>query len=106
MSYDQNSMYVVFVCKSSNPASIRAHMGRRESVFGDDWVALLLDPFQERQRAYMFFSNPIGIQADGMTSETSGGDMMFDAVWTTNARRTTDVVVALIAILSKTLRFP
>src|SRR5258708_5572934 len=106
LSYDQNSIYVVFVCKSSNPASIRAHMGRRESVFGDDWVALLLDPFQERQRAYMFFSNPIGIQADGMTSETSGDDMSFDAVWTTNARRTADGYVALIAIPFKSLRFP
>src|ERR1700737_2399139 len=59
VSYDQNSLYVAFVCKSSNPSSIRAHLGRRESVFGDDWVAVLLDPFQERQRAYMFFSNPI-----------------------------------------------
>src|SRR5258708_1082718 len=80
LSYDQNSMYVVFVCKSSNPASIRARMGRRDSVFGDDCVALLLDPFQERQRADIFFSYPISIPADGMTSETSGDDISFDAV--------------------------
>src|SRR5439155_5566074 len=98
LSYSQDSLYVAFVCKASNPASIRAHLGRRESVFGDDWVAVLLDPFQERQRAYMFFSNPIGIEADGITSETSGDDMGFDAVWTASGRRTADGYVVLIAI--------
>ena len=49
--------------------SIRARVSRRESIFDDDFVAVHLDPFQERQRAYMFFSNPIGIHADGVTSE-------------------------------------
>jgi hypothetical protein len=106
LSYSHDSLYVAFVCRTSDPSSIRAHLGRRESVFSDDWVAVLLDPFQERQRAYMFFSNPIGIQADGVTSETSGDDMSFDAVWTTTARRTADGYVALIAIPFKSLRFP
>src|SRR5258708_2445160 len=48
----------------------------------------------------------IEIPADGMTSETRGDDMSFDAVWTTNARRTADGYVALIAIPFKSLRFP
>jgi uncharacterized protein DUF5916 len=106
LSYGPDSLYVAFVCKAANPSSIRAHLGKRESVFGDDWVAVFLDPFQERQRAYMFFSNPIGIQADGVTSETSGDDMSFDAVWTTSAHRTADGYVALLAIPFKSLRFP
>jgi hypothetical protein len=106
LSYDHDALYVAFVCKASNPASIRARMSRRESVFDDDWVGVFLDPFQERQRAYMFFSNPIGIQADGVTSESTGDDMSFDAVWTTAARRTADGYVALIAIPFKSLRFP
>jgi hypothetical protein len=106
LSYDHESLYVAFVCKASNPSSIRARMSRRESVFEDDWVAVLLDPFQERQRAFMFFSNPIGVQADGVTSEGSGDDMSFDAVWTTSAHLTADGYVALIAIPFKSLRFP
>jgi hypothetical protein len=106
LSYSQDSLYVAFVCKTANPSSIRAHLGKRESVFDDDWVAVFLDPFQERQRASMFFSNPIGVQADGVTSESSGDDMSFDALWTTSARRTADGYVALLAIPFKSLRFP
>jgi hypothetical protein len=69
LSYDRDNLYVAFVCKAANPGAIRARMARRESIFEDDFVAVHLDPFQEKQRAYMFFSNPIGIQADGVTSE-------------------------------------
>jgi hypothetical protein len=105
LSYDQDSLYVAFVCKSANPRSIRARMSRRESIFDDDFVAVHLDPFQERQRAYMFFSNPIGIQADGVTSEGSGDDMSYDAVWSSSGRRTPDGYVVLIGIPFKSLRF-
>ena len=106
LSYDQESLYVAFVCRAANPDAIRARMSRRESIFDDDYVAVHLDPFQERQRAYMFFSNPIGIQADGVTSEGSGDDMSYDAVWSSSGRRTPDGYVVLIAIPFKSLRFP
>lgn len=86
LSYDATSLYVAFVCKAQDPSSVRARMSRRESIFDDDFVAVHLDPFQERQRAYMFFSNPLGIQADGVTSEGAGDDMSFDTVWTAGAR--------------------
>src|SRR5260221_4952818 len=106
LSYDRDNLYVAFVCKSSNPSSIRARMSRRESIFDDDFVAVHLDPFQEKQRAYMFFSNPIGIQADGVTSEGSGDDLSFDAVWSAEGRLTADGYAVLIAIPFKSLRFP
>src|SRR6185369_8869040 len=106
LSYDNNNLYVAFVCRTSDPSSIRARLARRESIFDDDWVAVHLDPFQERQRAYMFFSNPIGIQADGITSEGSGDDMSFDAVWGASGRLTADGYVVLMSIPFKSLRFP
>jgi hypothetical protein len=106
LSYDRENLYVAFVCKAANPDTIRARMARRESIFEDDFVAVHLDPFQEKQRAYMFFSNPIGIQADGVTSEGSGDDMSFDAVWTSSGHRTADGYVVLMAIPFKSLRFP
>ncbi|HEX9367530.1 MAG TPA: DUF5916 domain-containing protein [Vicinamibacterales bacterium] len=106
LSYDRDNLYVAFVCKSSNPSSIRARMSRRESIFDDDFVAVHLDPFQERQRAYMFFSNPIGIQADGVDSEGSGDDLSYDAVWRSNGRLTSDGYLVLMAIPFKSLRFP
>ena len=56
-------------------------MARRESMFSDDFVAVMLDTFDDRQRSYMFFSNPLGIQADGITTEGQDDDMSFDTVW-------------------------
>jgi Domain of unknown function (DUF5916) len=106
LAYDQDNLYVAFVCRSANPASIRARMSRRESIFDDDFVAVHLDPFREQQRAYMFFSNPIGVQADGVTSEGAGDDMSYDAVWTSAGRRTPDGYVVLMTIPFKSLRFP
>lgn len=105
LSYDNDNLYVAFVCRA-NPSSIRARMARRESIFEDDWVAVHLDPFQERQRAYMFFANPIGVQADGITSEGGGDDMSFDAVWSAAGRVTAEGYVVLMAIPFKSLRFP
>ena len=106
LSYDQDTLFVAFVCKASDPSSIRARMAKREAIFDDDWVAVHLDPFQEKQRAYMFFSNPIGIQADGVTSEGSGDDLSYDTVWTAEGRRTADGYAVLISIPFKSLRFP
>jgi hypothetical protein len=106
LSFDRDHLYVAFVCRAADPSSIRARMARRESIFEDDWVAVHLDPFQERQRAYMFFANPIGIQADGITSEGAGDDMSFDAVWGATGRLTADGYVVLISIPFKSLRFP
>jgi hypothetical protein len=106
LSYDSAHIYVVFVCRASDPSRIRAHMARRESVFGDDHVALFLDTFNDRQRAYMFFVSPLGIQADGITTEGQGDDMSFDAVWRSEARRTDFGYVVWMAIPFKSLRFP
>jgi hypothetical protein len=106
LSYDQENLYVAFVCKARDPSSIRARLAKRESLFEDDWVAVHLDPFQEKQRAYMFFSNPVGVVADGVTSEGGGDDMSFDALWNAEARRTGEGYVVLFAIPFKSLRFP
>jgi hypothetical protein len=106
LSYDDRNLYVAFVCKAQDPSGIRARLSRRESIFDDDFVAVHLDPLQERQRAFMFFANPVGIQADGVTSEGSGDDMSFDTVWDASARRTPDGYLVLMAIPFKSLRFP
>lgn len=106
LSYDAEHLYVAFVCTAADPSSIRTRLSRREAIFEDDWVAVHLDPFQERQRAYMFFANPIGIQADGVTSESGGDDMSFDAVWGASGRLTPEGYVVLMSIPFKSLRFP
>ena len=81
-------------------------MGRRESIFSDDFVAVMLDTFNDHQRSYMFFSNPLGIQADGITTEGQDDDMSFDTVWQSRGRVTPFGYVVSFAIPFKSLRFP
>jgi hypothetical protein len=105
VSYDDTHLYAVFVCRASDPARVRARMAKRESVFSDDFVAILLDTFNDRQRSYMFFSNPLGVQADGITSEGQGDDMSFDTVWGSRGQLTSFGYVVSISIPFKSLRF-
>lgn len=106
LSYDDDAIYAAFVCRMSDPAKIRAHMAKRESVFNDDFVALMLDTFADKQRAYMFFVTPLGIQADGVTAAATGDDMSFDTEWRSAGRMTSDGYVVWMAIPFRSLRFP
>src|SRR5207249_9341769 len=53
VSYDDANLYVVFVCRD-DPAKIRAGLTKREEISVDDAVAVYLDTFRDRKRAYLF----------------------------------------------------
>ncbi len=104
LSYDDKNLYVVIECKD-DPGLVRAHMSKREEVFGDDLVAVFLDTFHDHRRAYEFFVNPLGIQADGIAVEGQNDDLSFDTLWHSEGRLTPDGFITLIAIPFKSLRF-
>ena len=106
LGYDQSKLYAVFVCFDSHPKLVRAHMARREDVFADDSVELMLDTFHDQRRGYAFIINPYGIQWDATWSESGGFDSSWDAVWDSRGRRTSQGYVAYMAIPFKSLRFP
>src|SRR5262249_30928043 len=103
---DAEHLYVVFVCRAADRSTIRAHMARREAIFSDDYVAVYLDTFHDTQRAYMFLVTPLGIQADGITTEGQGDDFSFDTVWHSRGRLTDFGYVVSMTIPFKSLRFP
>lgn len=105
LTYDDHNLYVAFVCKA-DPRTLRAHMARREDIADDDAVSVSLDTFHDRQRAYEFFANPLGVQLDGITAEgVDEDDFSFDAVWQSQGRITKDGYVVLFSIPFKSLRF-
>ncbi len=97
LSYDDRNLYVVFVCKDQ-PQLVRAHMSKRDDISGDDSVSVMIDAFHDRHRAYMFFSNPLGVQRDGITTEGQSDDYNFDTVWSSEGRLTRDGYAVWIAI--------
>lgn len=105
LGYDAKNFYAVFVCFDTDPGSIRARRVPRESTSGDDLVELWLDTFSDRRRAYLFRSNPLGIQSDAIWTEGQGTDFSFDTLWHSRGHRTQRGYVVWMAIPFKSLRF-
>lgn len=102
--YDDEHLYVDFVCED-DPRAVRAHMAPREQIDADDQVWVYLDTFHDRQRAYIFAANPLGVQLDGVKSEGQDDDFGFDTVWESEGRLTPNGYVVRFTIPFKSLRF-
>ena len=112
LGYDEKNLYVVFVCHD-DPSKVRAHLTRRKAFNGyDDDIAVMLDTFHDRRRAYEFSVNPVGIQWDAIWTEASyadtGGnfDQSFETLWYSKGKLTSQGYVVWLAIPFRSLRFP
>ncbi len=105
LGYDDKNLYSIFVCFDNEPQKLRAHLARREDVFNDDTVEIMLDTFHDHRRAYSFISNPLGVQADALWTEGSDFDLSFDTVWNTEGKVTDRGFVVLFSIPFRSLRF-
>ena len=105
LGYTHKYFFVAFICNDRHPALIRAHMLARDSLSDDDTVQVMLDTFHDERRAFVFASNPLGIQADAMYSEQSGYDYSFDTVWDTWGKRTPAGYIVLMRIPFSSLYF-
>jgi hypothetical protein len=111
LGYDEKNLYVVFVC-FDDPRQVRARMSRREDVYDDDEVEIMLDTFHDRRRAYAFQTTPLGVQWDAIWSEAARDevngnfDTSFDTVWNSRGKVTSQGYVVWLGIPFKSLRFP
>ena len=69
-------------------------MSRREDIYDDDQVEIMLDTFHDRRRAYAFQTTPLGVQWDAIWTEASRDeingnfDTSFDTVWDSRGKVT------------------
>jgi hypothetical protein len=111
LAYDAEHLFVAFHARDSDPSAIRARVSRRDAVYADDYVALYLDTFDDRRRAYVFYFNPLGIQADGIITggtyadTAQVGDLTWDGLLTSRGRVVDDGYVVEAAIPFRTLRY-
>jgi hypothetical protein len=113
--YTADALYVTV--RAWAPAgSVRATLAERDRIASDDWVALHLDTFNDRRRAFVFAVNALGVQADGMRSEQSAGpgvsraslqaaDLSQDYVWQSAGRLLDDGFEVELRIPFKSIRF-
>jgi hypothetical protein len=100
--HDQQNLYVAVVCFDSSPSQILVTQSRRDADLGDtDSIRILLDTFNDGQNAFVFGTNPFGIEYDGQvmaegTSAQGGGgggggggfNVNWDADWTVRTQTT------------------
>ncbi|HVT96519.1 MAG TPA: DUF5916 domain-containing protein [Acidobacteriaceae bacterium] len=105
LGYTHEAFFAAFICQDSRPQFIRAHMLARDAESDDDDVFMMLDTFHDQRRAFLFQSNALGIQTDGLYSEQTGYDFSFDTVWDTWGKRTPTGFVVLMRIPFASLYF-
>jgi hypothetical protein len=105
LGYTHDAFYAAFICRDSQPRTIRAHMLARDAQSDDDDVFVMLDTFHDQRRAFLFQSNALGIQTDGLYSEQTGYDFSFDTVWDTWGKRTPQGYVVLMRVPFASLYF-
>lgn len=102
--YGKKHLYVGFRAYDPNPSKIRAHISDRDNIENDDFVGIVLDTFNDSRLTHNFYSNPLGIQADQMSSLNSDA-ASWDAIWKSAGKITGDGYCVEMAIPFTSLRF-
>ena len=122
----RGNLYIGIICFESDPSRIIAAQARRDAALSNvDSIIIALDTFNDSQNAFVFGTNPLGIEYDGQvaaegqtsgvqgaaagSSNQRGGISAFnpnwDGDWSVRARLTERGWEAEMAIPLKTLRY-
>ena len=106
LTFDDTRLLVAFKCYDPDPSEIRTRFSDRDSAWGDDWVGVVLDTFNDERRAYELFVNPDGVQMDAVNDDVAGNyDDAWNAIWTSAGRITAEGYEVEMAIPFNQLRF-
>lgn len=104
IGFDAKTLYLAFHCFEPRD-KVRATVAKRDDVFGDDNIRVLLDTFNDQRRAYVLVFNPLGVQQDGIRTEGSGADFSVDIVMESKGVLTEDGFTIEVAVPFKSLRY-
>ena len=107
--YDGSDLYLGILCRDREARAICATSMAHddpgdEHSTANDIVRILLDPFQDRRNAYVFFVNACGGRSEGLASGEQY-TLNWDGIWDARSRITGDGWSAEIRIPFKTISF-
>jgi hypothetical protein len=106
LMHDLKNLYVGFMAYDPEPDKIRAYLSDRDNAWSDDNVGILLDTFNDENRAFIFMANPLGVQGDEIMSQGgSQEDDSWDAIWDSAGRITDFGYCVEMAIPFRSLQF-
>ena len=110
VTYDDTYIYIGAKCYDDSPNYIIQSLKRDDVIWASDGLAVVLDPVGQQTNGFVFYSNALGVQTEGLVSALSGGDEGMSRDWdnkwfveTTNEADGTWYVE--MAIPFKTLRY-
>jgi len=105
LGYDSENLYVAFHCYD-DPGKVRANIAKRDDIFNDDYVGMLLDTFNDHRKAYELDFNPLGVQEDGIWQDPIfNEDFNPDFVMESKGMLTADGYTVEVAVPFKSLRY-
>jgi hypothetical protein len=104
LTSNTKKFYAAFRCYDSDPSAIRAHLRDRDNIGGDDWIALILDTFNDERRSLDFLVTAAGVQFDEIETQKNE-DSGWDAIWDCASKITDWGYVVEIAIPFSSIRF-
>jgi hypothetical protein len=80
--YDDDSLYIGARMFDGDPSLITARIMRQgEQVFGDDFIAINIDPFYDRRSGYRFLTNPNGVRQEGIFQNVTETEWEWQGIW-------------------------
>ena len=111
---DRENLYIAVICFDTDTGGIVVSQSRRDADLDNtDSIQILLDTFNDGQNAFVFGTNPFGIEFDGQVMAEGqsgqggrgGFNVNWDADWTVRTQMTERGWEAEFAIPLKTLRY-
>ncbi len=110
ITYDRNNLYLGFKADDPLPSEIRAHLMERDDnkkMARDDYVGIVIDPFNNEQWGFEFRVNPMGVQVDAIYSDQRDSrNYSWDAIWESAGQITNDGYEVEIRIPFTSLNVP
>ena len=89
LAYDSDNLYVAFYAHYNDPGIMRANRAERDQTQGDDQMSIMVDPFLDQQRAYLFSVNGFGVPGDAIVNASGGRGRSRSSVGRTSGGSTT-----------------
>jgi hypothetical protein len=102
--FDDKFVYFAITCQDSTKAFIQS-LKRDIGHDGNDGVAIVLDPLNQKSNGFWFVVNAYNAQSEGLLNGNAELDMSWDNKWFSATRRFEGGWSAEIAIPFKTLRY-
>jgi hypothetical protein len=106
VTFDELHVYFGFRAFDPEPDRIRARFSDRDEAWGDDWVGIVLDTFNDQRRAYELLCNPLGVQMDALNDDVLHDyDDSWNATWESGGRITDGGYEVEMAVPYNQIRF-